>query len=249
MPDRGALDLAFVGSGNAFAPQRCWSGFLLNGRVLFDAPPTALYALKQMGEPLARIDAVAISHFHADHFFGLPFLLLEYVYETRRDSELTIVGPVGIETRLRTLVELGYPSLMKQIAGFGLRFVELSDGELCEVSDMRLEAIEVEHAGEALDCYGFRVETEGRTLAYTGDSQYCEQLVRLSQGADVLVSDCTYAKGRMLPEHLTFDEIQDLRERIGGDTRVVLTHLGPKAPRPADTRSYIVAADQARYHF
>ena len=249
MPDRAPLDLAFVGSGNAFAPQRCWSGFLLNGRVLFDAPPTALYALKQLGEPLTRIEAIAVSHFHADHFFGLPFLLLEYAYETRRDTDLTIAGPPGIEQRVHTLLELGYPSLAKQLQGFSLRFVEVHDGFRGDIAGMRLEAIEVEHGGEALDCFGFRVETEGRTLAYTGDSQYCDQLVRLGEGADVLVSDCTYAKGRDLPEHMSFDEVQELRERIGGDTRLVLTHLGPKPPKPLDSERYIVAADQARYRF
>ena len=78
MPDRGDLELLIVGSGNAFAPERCWSGFALNERHLFDAPPTALYSLKRAGVNLAGIETVFVSHFHADHFFGLPFLLLEW---------------------------------------------------------------------------------------------------------------------------------------------------------------------------
>jgi ribonuclease BN (tRNA processing enzyme) len=249
MTDRGSLDLAIIGSGNAFAPQRCWSGFLLNGNALFDAPPTALYALKQLGQPLEAIDAVVISHFHADHFFGLPFLLLEYAYETKRSRDLTIVGPPGIEERLRQLTELGYPALLEKLTGFALRFVEVEDGAEREVAGMRLEAVEVEHGGEALACFGYRVETAGRALAYTGDSQYCDQLLRLGRGVDVLVGDCTYASGRNKPEHMTFDEVQELRERLGGDTRVVLTHLGRHVPVPADSERYIVAGDQARLSF
>lgn len=249
MADRGPLDLAFVGSGNAFAPARCWSGFLLNDRFLFDAPPTALYALKCMRQPLAPIDAIFISHFHADHFFGLPFLLIEYDVLTRRSSPLTLIGPPGLEDRLMRLMELGYPSHTQKPPTYGLRFVEIDDGSTGEVAGLRFEAVEVEHGGEALRAFGFRTELNGRVLAYTGDSQYCEPLLRLGRGADVLVGDCTYASGRNRPAHMSFDEISDLRDRLGGDTRLVLTHLGPEAPQPADTYTFTVAADQARYRF
>ncbi|MFN8556911.1 MAG: MBL fold metallo-hydrolase [Dehalococcoidia bacterium] len=66
---RRALDLTFLGSGNAFAGAGCWSGFLANERVLFDAPPTTLYGLKRAGVDLNQIDVVLLSHFHGDHFF------------------------------------------------------------------------------------------------------------------------------------------------------------------------------------
>lgn len=246
MPEREPLDLAFVGTGNAFAPQRCWSGFVLNERALFDAPPTALYALKCMRLPFEAIEAIFISHFHADHFYGLPFLLLQYAYETRRSSDLTIVGPPGIEERLRTLVELGYPGLLDKLHGFTLHFVDVEDGWRGEIAGLRAEAVEVVHGGPALRSFGFRVEIGGRILAYTGDSEYCEPLLRLGRGADVLVSDCTYAVGRNNPEHMSFEEVQELRERLGGATRLVLTHLGARPPETSDDR-YIVAVDRAHY--
>jgi ribonuclease BN (tRNA processing enzyme) len=72
--DRAELELKFLGSGNAFAGDRYWSSFVLNGRYLFDAPPQTLAHLNRLTIPTVDIDAVFISHFHADHFFGLPFL-------------------------------------------------------------------------------------------------------------------------------------------------------------------------------
>lgn len=248
MSERGPIDLAFMGSGNAFAPERCWSGFVLNQRHVFDAPPTALYSLKRMQLPLAGIRTVFISHFHADHFFGLPFLLLEYAYLTKRSEDLTIVGPPGIEARLSQLVEIGYPSLNKTNAGYRLCFVEVEDGREREVNGLRYEAIEVEHGGEALQCFGFRVTERGRVLSYTGDTSYCEPLVRLATGADVLVTDCTYAHGFDKPEHMSFDEVRKLQEQIGGDTQLVLTHLGGDLD-PRGAPRITVAADQARYQF
>ncbi|HLZ70414.1 MAG TPA: MBL fold metallo-hydrolase [Dehalococcoidia bacterium] len=248
MSEPGAIDLAFMGTGNAFAPQRCWSGFVLNQRHLFDAPPTALYSLKRMGVPLAGIQSVFVSHFHADHFFGLPFLLLEYAYLTKRSEDLTIIGPPGIEPRLRQLVEIGYPSLNDGDHGYRLCYVEIEDGAASEVNGLRYETVEVEHGGEALRAFGFRVQAEGRTLAYTGDTSYCEQLVPLARGADVLVTDCTYAAGRNNPEHMSFEEVRELQARIGGATEILLTHLGEPPPGKG-CRRITVAADQTRYRF
>jgi|SRR5579883_926743 len=240
------LDLAFLGSGNAFAPQRCWSGFVVNERHLFDAPPTALYSIKRMGLDPGRIETVFVSHFHADHFFGLPFLLLEYAYLTRRTQPLTIVGPAGIEERLRTLTEIGYPSLLARSQGYELRFLEVEHSCEATVNGVRFSAIEVEHGGETLRCYGFRTMIEGRTLSYTGDTQYGAQLIGLARGADVVVADCTYASGVENPEHMSLDEVRTLQAQAGGETTFVLTHLGGAVDlRGADRM--VMAEDGARF--
>ena len=87
------MELTFLGSSNAFAAEgRYWSSFLVNGKYLFDAPPTLLPHLKQLKTPVTDIEVIFLTHFHADHFAGLPFLFLEYVYLTKRADDLVIVG-------------------------------------------------------------------------------------------------------------------------------------------------------------
>ncbi|HEY7295079.1 MAG TPA: MBL fold metallo-hydrolase, partial [Dehalococcoidia bacterium] len=167
---------------------------------------------------------------------------------TNRSADLTIVGPPGVEQHLTQLVELGYPSLNRREHGYRLRYVEVEDGAAGEVNGLRFEAVEVEHGGEEMRAFGFRVQAEGRSLAYTGDTSYCDQLVRLARGTDVLISDCTYAAGHNNPEHMSFDEVRELQERIGGQTEILLTHLGEPPPN-LGCRRLIVAADRARYHF
>lgn len=243
------LDLAFLGSGNAFAPERCWSGFLLNGRYLFDAPPTALLSLKRLGADLAAIDTIVLSHFHSDHFFGLPFLLLEYAHRTQRKTDLTVVGPPGVESRIHSLMELGNPSTLEHDAGYRLRYVEMHDGLEGEVNDLRFNAVQVDHGGGRLDCFGVRTAVAGRTLSYTGDTGWCAGLLHLAADADVLVTECTYLSGRRHPDqHLSLDEITDLRSRIKSKTSIVLTHLGgPTTPGGLDNT--FVASDLARFSF
>ena len=67
----------FLGTGNFLAPGRYWNSFVLDGRVLVEPAPTALPHLRRCGIPAEDLDAVLISHFHPDHTFGWPFLLLE----------------------------------------------------------------------------------------------------------------------------------------------------------------------------
>ncbi len=91
------MELTFLGSGNAFASEgRYWSSFLVDRLHQFDAPPTLLAHLKQIGADLPNLETIFLSHHHADHFIGLPFLLLEYLYMTRRTKDLHIVGPPGV---------------------------------------------------------------------------------------------------------------------------------------------------------
>src|SRR5712692_1586545 len=128
MAHQGPLDVAFLGTGNALARSRCWSGFLLNRRYLFDTPPTALLSLNRLGAGLASIDTIFISHFHGDHFFGLPFLFLDYAHRTQRRSDLTLVGPPGLEERVERLMEIGFPRTFSRDDGYRRRYVEVSDG-------------------------------------------------------------------------------------------------------------------------
>lgn len=248
------LDLLFVGSSNAFADAGCWSGFLMNGRYLFDAPPSALYGLKHAGADLNALDVILISHFHGDHFFGLPFLLLEYAYATgepgrtaRRTRDLTIVGPPGVEEKVESLTTLAYPNLTRKDLGFKRRYVEIEPGCAREAAGLRIEAVQMNHALDSLPlCLGYRVECGGRRLAYTGDTAWTDALLELGHRAEVFVTDCTYPSGFDLPEHLSLDEVGVLRGKLEERTAIILTHLGHDQ-QPVDLPRTYRASDLMRF--
>jgi ribonuclease BN (tRNA processing enzyme) len=237
------LNLFFLGSGSGFANGRFYSSFLLNGRYLFDASPSAVPVLKKHGIAPGDIDAVFISHFHSDHFFGLPLLLLDYVEANPRERDLTIIGPPGVEARARALLEIGLPGVAAREWPFAVRYVDVHDGVEGEAAGLRYVARQVAHS-EHLECFGYRVELGGRSLAYSGDSGYCDALVALGEGADVFVLECSNweAPPRW---HMGPDDIRELRRRLGPSPAFVLTHLDAGTPA-LDIENAVLADDFAR---
>ncbi len=234
------LYITFLGSGNAFAPGRYWSSFLVNDRYLFDPSPIVLPHMKMLGRDPNEIDLIFVTHFHADHWFGLPFLLLEYAELSGRQRPLTIVGPPGIEGRARAVTEAGYPNVFRK-GGYELRWIEAGDGLEGEAAGVAFRAIEVKHA-EGLACFGYRARLGDRTLSYSGDTVMCDALLPLAEGADVFVVECSCWDNGCGP-HLSPADIVELRRRIAPSTRFVLTHLDAGNGRLGD--GYTLAEDLA----
>ena len=237
------LDLLFLGSGNAFAAQgRAFSSFLLNGRYLFDCGPTVLQQLVRAGVDANDIEAVFISHYHADHFFGLPFLLLNAKYG-KRTTPLIIVGPPGIEERTRRLLELGYPGVLDS-PGYVSRYVDVRDGAREVIAELSVSAARVKHVDE-FECFAYRAEVEdGRSVVYSGDTTLCDGLLRLVQGADVVVTECSCDNVKV---HLGPEGVAEVARHAPG-ARIIVTHLDGH-DHPTNFEGFIVAEDLARYSF
>src|SRR6202046_42311 len=122
------MQLRFVGCGDALGSGgRYNTCFHLTGdkvNCLIDCGASSLPALKRLGIARDDIDLILITHFHGDHFAGLPFLLLDAQF-TRRTRPLVIAGPEGIETRLTQLMEAMFEHFSKTTQRFDLSVVAL----------------------------------------------------------------------------------------------------------------------------
>jgi len=241
------LELTFLGSANAFAADgRYWSSFLANGRYLFDAPPTLLPHLKRLGMPPTDIEVIFLSHFHGDHFMGMPFLFLEYIYMTERRDDLFIVGPPGVERKIEEFAQQCYPEVTRE-AGYRRRYIEAQPGADQYVNEISFRAFPMNHVPEKLEPFGYRVHLGDRTVAYTGDTMLCDEIFELAEGADALVLDCTYSEGSG-PEHMGIDDVRVIRKRVAAETTIILTHLNGE-PDIAGLENVIVAGDFDSYRF
>ena len=140
------IELLFLGSGNAFAQRRAYGSFLVDGRILFEATPTTLPALREMGKPLEEIRYIFISHFHGDHCFGLPFIFLDHYFMTKRKKPLTIIGPKGLKKLTHTLIDLAFPDTRKRYSrNFPVEFLEVSPGKEYALQGITFKVFKMSH--------------------------------------------------------------------------------------------------------
>lgn len=224
--DEGPVELTFVGSGDAFGSGgrlfTCLHVSHPTGAFLIDCGATALPALRREGVEPASIDAVLVTHFHGDHYGGLPWLLIDGGREGRT-RPLTIAGPPGVGERVRDAAEALFPGSWAAEREFEVSFAEWGE-EPVRIGALRALGRRVVHAPGS-EPHAVRVEVAGRTVAYTGDTEWTESLVEIARGADLLVAEAwTYE--RRVPLHLDHRTLVDRREALGC-ARIICTHMGP----------------------
>jgi ribonuclease BN (tRNA processing enzyme) len=216
-----------LGCGDAFGSGgRLQTSFFVTAgreRFLIDCGATALIAMRRFGIEPSAIDRVFLSHLHGDHFGGLPFLLLEAQHVSRRRRPLTIVGPPGVRERLFATQEALFPGSGRTAWRFPLEFVELGPGSTGTWGGVVVTAYPVEHpSGSA--AFALRFACSGRQFAFSGDTEWTDQLIELAEGSDLLIVEC-YSVSRKGRYHLDLETLNrrrlDLRSR-----RVLLTHMG-----------------------
>jgi ribonuclease BN (tRNA processing enzyme) len=199
---------------------------VLDGRVLVESSPIALPHLRRAGIGAGDLDVVVLSHFHADHTFGWPFLAIELL-RTHADTPLHVVGPPGVRDHLADQLRVGgIPDVVESLEErVDVRYVEV-DGTWQQAGPLRFRGVEVEHVPH-LECFGYLFDTGGgRVVGYSGDSAPCAGLEELATAADVLVLECNGPHPPHLPKsHHDRADVEALRLRHP-DLPLVLTHLG-----------------------
>ena len=130
------------------ALERAHSGLMIEASascLLIDPGPALLPQMRKAGLPASGIDAVLITHLHGDHIAGLPFLLLDNQFASRRKRCLVIVGPRGSARRLAKLTTACYRDLSPSKLGFPVVYREFSAGDELTVSGARVSAFAINH--------------------------------------------------------------------------------------------------------
>lgn len=233
----------FLGSGDAFGDggrlQTCILVEFAGSRVLLDCGASSLAAMKRFGVEPGDIDAVAVSHYHADHFGGLAFLILDGQFN-RRAKPLAIYGPNHVGAFVRASMEVAFPGSSDADRPFEVTFHRLVPGEAIDLAGARLRAGAAEHTPGS-HAVSLRLETPSATIAYTGDTAWTEGLTELAAGADLLVSEA-YTWRKRIPYHLDYQTFAEHRSAL--DARgFVLTHLGPEMLAHAGEAAELIAYD------
>jgi ribonuclease BN (tRNA processing enzyme) len=186
-------------------------------RLLVDFGPGGLGALQaQVG--VFDVDAIVVSHLHADHCLDLAgYVVVRRYHPDGTPPPISLYGPAGTPERLAAIygeTESGFEDVYTHRT--------LTEG-VRQIGPFTVTAYRVAHP---VECYGLRIEAGGRVLAYSADTGPTDALVALARDADVLLCEASFVSGGDNPEglHLTGAQAGEHAVRAGA-RRLLLTHL------------------------
>lgn len=224
------MKVQFAGCGDAFASggrfNTCIHVEQGSRRFLLDCGASSLVALRKAGIDRGAIDAILLTHFHADHFGGIPFFILDQQLNVKRTRPLLIAGPPGLRDWYARAMALAFPG--ERTLPFELTLHEVEIGVAQTLLGMAITPTHVKHDDRAGPCLAYRIEsggkaTDGRTLCFSGDTEWTDALISAARGADLFICEC-YMFDKLRKSHMTLSVLRQHLPAIGAK-RVILTHL------------------------
>lgn len=232
------LKITFLGSGDAFGSggrlQTCIMLENDDEAYLLDCGASVLTSFQQFNVDANKIKAILLSHLHGDHFAGIPFFVLYSQLYTRREEPLLIAGPHGTEHRTLQAMEVLFSGSSTAKRRFEIVFQELTCNEPQIVGGLKVTPYLGNHPSGDPSLI-LRLNLAGKNIAYSGDTEWVQDLVSATQDTDLFITECSMLD-KKIKYHLIFTTIQEHHREIGAK-RIVLTHMGPdviNSPLPKD---------------
>jgi ribonuclease Z len=231
-------------------------------KFIFDAGRGAMQRLHQLGIPFGDITGMFLTHHHSDHVVGFPDLWLTgWIGRPwgKRNVPLPIWGPEGTRQMMEHLprafaVDIRVRSRYYPPDGVRLEARDVGEGVVFDRDGIKVVAFEVDHGGEDLPAYGYRIDYHGRAAVLSGDTTFNENLIRHSQRVDLIVHEVTAVAGsaaesveqlkRIAANHTTPEQAAEVFSRVKPKL-AVYNHLLLFGGATADD---LVRATRKKYH-
>lgn len=221
------MEILFLGTGDAFGSggRNQVSIYIKSGEIdfLLDCGPTVLSAIKRYGISTSQIKFILVSHLHGDHFGGIPYIFLDCQYVTRRDDEMVILGPQGIEEKVEKITDALYPEIASSKRNFKTRYIILRESNKQVLNDIEITPFKMIHQTYA-DSLGYKIKHLGKTISYTGDTGLCNSIFELADESDLMICECTNYTSQFTT-HLNYMELISNKDKLNSK-RILLIHLG-----------------------
>jgi len=192
------MKVHFLGVGEACDPERFNTSLLVRSKnhyILLDCGFTTPHRYFADCSDPEQLEALWISHFHGDHFFGVPLLLLRF-WEMGRTRPLLIVGPFGVQEKVEMALDLAYPAFGKKLR-YALEYLSVVPGDFFEAAGFLGQAAPMDHSQP---CLAVRLTSGGMSMMYSGDGRPTEASADLARGCDLLVHEA-YSVSGQIPGH------------------------------------------------
>jgi len=221
------MKLTFLGCGDAFGSggrfNTCFHVQGEHANFLIDCGASSLIPLKSGHIDPNAIQTILVTHFHADHCGGIPFFILNAQLVARRTKPLTIAGPRGLLDWYERAMEIAFPGSSETSQRFELSLIELGPYETTVFNSLQVSPFLVEHGNPGGLAYAYRILVEGRTIAYSGDTEWTDTLIEASRDADVFIAEA-YCHDKKIKNHMDLNTFVLHYEQIR-PKKLILTHM------------------------
>jgi len=219
------MEITFLGVGEAFDEHLSNTSMLVSTdhvggpvALLLDCGYSAPPRFWQLGLKPDTLDGIWISHFHADHAFGLPALLVRF-WEEKRKGDLHILGQKGVEHFVRRCLDLAYPNFYP-LLGYSLRFIEVEPREPLTAFGLSWRTAVNDHPQRDL---ALRLDAKEKSLFYSGDGSPTPDTRALAQRCDLIIHEA-FQISKKTPGHGTVAGCLEMA-RASQARRLALVHI------------------------
>ena len=219
------MNIKMIGSGSIMSKENSPS-YLVDGSILVDVPNGTNKAIKRLKYDITNLKAILITHFHAYHFFDLPFILLNLYINTKdkRKDKLYIVCNENEKYKIKKIIELSsFKSYDEFLNKLNIEIVGINDGMILNniLDEYIIQIIEIKHSCPAFG-YIISSKMENKKIGFTGDSILCSGVERIVKESDISFCDTSEITGNQ-DSHMGIDNIKYLLEKY--NKKIVTTHL------------------------
>ena len=216
------MQIQLIGTGSILT-ETMSACALLDNHVMLDCPNGSVKAMRRLGIDVTEIDCCLITHFHGDHYFDIPFMLLEQGIRPIREKDFIVIGPKGVSQQIEQLFKLAYPEdwdvIRKQSR---LRTIEIAEEEkTIRIGDYTVTPYRVNHS--VCDAYGYTISRGARTVGFTGDSVFCSGIDKIIRSSDIVFVDMSFEKSTRT--HMGFVDVDTLINVYGKDKMILPIHM------------------------
>jgi ribonuclease BN (tRNA processing enzyme) len=199
-------------------------------KLLFDSGPGTMRRLLEAGITIFDISSVFYSHLHPDHTSELvPFLFAtKYPDQNLRKTALTIIAGKGFSNFFSGLEKVYGEWIRLETSMMELIELNNNSRDLMRFDNFTVHSIPVAHNEESL---AFRIEdNRGKSVVYSGDTDFSENLIDISKDADLLICESSMPDNMKIPGHLTPSLAGEIAAR-SGVKKLLLTHFYPECDK------------------
>lgn len=254
------ITVTLLGTGRPIpALDRFGAGTLVQAgpvTLLFDCGRGVTQRLWERHIPLSTVSTLFLTHLHSDHVVGIPDLWLTGWLAGPfgdRTAPFQVRGPAGTRAMM-TYLEKAYAADIRirtgdenlSPAGAAIDAADISEGVVYREHGVTVTAFDVDHGRLIKPAVGYRIDYGGRSVVISGDTRYSENLIRHSQGADLLIHEVALAREellgrseaarRIIAHHTTPEDagrvFARVKPKLAAYTHVVLLTLDSSSPPP-----------------